>query len=154
MITNIGLFNCHARQWQFIFCNLLSRFDNVFIVLCVIAAPFKWDKLLYTVIGCHASNLFQLSIQYSTIFISVTSDYSTDLSSGGLIVINASNPRVNVSFSLMDDSVFETDETLFANLNFTFASHPRVILNPISVKVIILGDDGKSILSDCHLSQC
>ena len=66
-----------------------------------------------------------------------------------MIVLNASNPTVNVSFSLMDDSVLETNETLFANLNFTFVSHPRVTLDPVSVEVIILGDDGKSILSDC-----
>ena len=87
----------------------------------------------------------------STTFISVISDYITDLSSGGLIVINASNPTVNVSFTLIDDSVFETNETLFANLNFTFASHPPVLLDPVSVEIIILGDDGKSILSDCQL---
>ena len=89
----------------------------------------------------------------TVIFISVTSDYITDLSSGGVIVVNASNPRVNVSFSLIDDTVFETNETLFANLNFTFSSHTRVILDPISAEVIVLGDDGKSKLSYCQLSK-
>ena len=65
--------------------------------------------------------------------------------------MDASNPTVNISFSLMDDSVFEPIMTLFANLRFSVDAHPHVILDPASAEVIILDDDGKSIISDSNL---
>ena len=65
--------------------------------------------------------------------------------------MNASNPTVNVSISLVDDSVCEPIETLFANLSFSVDALSGVILAPASSVVIILDDDGKSIISDCYL---
>ena len=65
--------------------------------------------------------------------------------------MNASNPTVNVSFSLVDDSVFERNETLFANLSFSVDALSGVILANASAVVVILDDDGKSIISDCYL---
>ena len=67
--------------------------------------------------------------------------------------MNASNPTVNVTFSIMDDSVFEPNETLFVNLGFSFASLPGVTLDPTSAEVIILGDDGKFIISNYQLPK-
>ena len=65
--------------------------------------------------------------------------------------MNASNPTMNVSFSLVDDSVFERIEILFADLSFSVDVHPHVILDPASAEVIILDDDGKSMISDSAL---
>ena len=65
--------------------------------------------------------------------------------------MDASNPTVNISFSLVDDSVFEPIMTLFANLRFSVDAHPHVILDPASAEIIILDDDGKSMNSDSNL---
>ena len=67
--------------------------------------------------------------------------------------MNASNPTVNVTFSIMDDSVFEPNESLFVNLGFSFARLPGVTLDPTSAEVIILGDDGKFIISNYQLPK-
>lgn len=97
-------------------------------------------------ITTHALYHFYVPLKLLYHFISVSSDYRSDFSNGGKIVLNADNPTVNVSFTIVDDSIFELSENLSASLTFSNTAHPRVVLSPASVEIIILGDDGKSII--------
>ena len=51
----------------------------------------------------------------------------------------------------MVNSVFEPNETLFANIIFSVDVLSGVILAPALAVVTILDDDGISIISDCYL---
>ena len=80
-------------------------------------------------------------------FYSVSSDYLNDLSDNGVIILNADNSVFNVSFSIMDDVTFELLEELTASLSFSGNLITLVTLDPNSAEIIILDNDGKSIMT-------
>ncbi len=64
-----------------------------------------------------------------------------------MIVLDAANTVLNVSFSIVDDSIFELIEELSASLSFSSSSVTGVTLDPTSAEIIILDNDGKSIMT-------
>ena len=64
-----------------------------------------------------------------------------------MIVLDADNTVLEISFSIVDDSIFELIETLSASLSFSSSSVTGVTLDPTSAEIIILDNDGKSIMT-------
>ena len=64
-----------------------------------------------------------------------------------MIVLDADNTVLNVSFTIVDDSIFELIEELSASLSFSSSSVTGVTLDPTSAEITILDNDGKSIMT-------
>lgn len=77
-------------------------------------------------------------------FIAVSSDYLNDLSSGEVIILNASNPSMEISFSLVNDTIFELAEYLTASLQNSGDANQEVLFDPASVEIKIQDDDGNN----------
>ena len=84
---------------------------------------------------------------FFTPFNSVSSDYLDDVSNNGMIVLNGDTSVLNVSFTIVGDSIFELLEELSASLSFSSSSVAGVTLAPTSAEIIILDNDGKSIMT-------
>ena len=60
-----------------------------------------------------------------------------------IVTVTASQNQVTISFSLIDDDVFEITEQLSAGLSFEATEHARVSISPEFTEISIIDNDRK-----------